>query len=248
MGTKSSQVRPRQLKRLIVESLTAQGFRIRGSEILPPEGLDKKKLRELHALAVQHRIERAKDGLRRHEGRSLQRFAAGAEIDPHRICPRLVEVKPDSEDELLFRYASLHWSVPVSSGYGRRIRFLVIDEQNDKLIGLFGLGDPVFSLADRDRWIGWNKEIRRDKLHHVMDAFILGAVPPYSDLLCGKLVAMLVTSNEVRQAFSGKYRQRRSVIRGRSGHSVRPLFEERGRAKAHSVKRKELYPHTATIN
>ena len=71
MGTKSSHVRSRQLKRLIVESLTAQGFRIRGSEILPPEGLDKKTLRDLHALAVQHRVERAKDGLRRPEGRLL---------------------------------------------------------------------------------------------------------------------------------------------------------------------------------
>jgi hypothetical protein len=128
----------------------------------------------------------------------------------------LVEVQPNTEDELLFRFASLHWSVPVSSGYGRRLRFLVIDSHNDKLIGLFGLGDPVFSLNARDQWVGWDKETRRERLQHVMEAFVLGAVPPYSDLLGGKLVAMLVASNEVRAAFRRKYSQASSVIKGRA--------------------------------
>jgi hypothetical protein len=44
-----------------------------------------------------------------------------------------------------------------------------------------------------------------------MDAFVLGAMPPYSSLLGGKLVAMLATSNEVRTAFQRKY----------SGHHTR---------------------------
>jgi hypothetical protein len=54
----------------------------------------------------------------------------------------------------------------------------VLDRQNDKLIGLFGLGDSVFSLKARDEWIGWNSETRETRLRHVMDAFVLGAVPP----------------------------------------------------------------------
>jgi hypothetical protein len=48
-----------------------------------------------------------------------------------------------------------------------------------------------------------------------VDAFALGAVPPYSFLLCGKLVAMLALSNEVRAAFRRKYEGRTSVIRQR---------------------------------
>jgi len=130
-----------------------------------------------------------------------------------RIRPTLVEVLADSEEELLFRYAALHWAIPVSSGYGRRLRFLVIDEQNEKLIGLIGLGDPVFNLAVRDDWIGWDKEAHRHHLQNVMDAFVLGAVPPYSMLLCGKLVAALVASREIHHAFQRKYGERRSVIR-----------------------------------
>jgi len=46
-----------------------------------------------------------------------------------------------------------------------------------------------------------------------MDAFVLGAVPPYSFLLCGKLVAMLAASDTVRRAFRRKYGGVRSVIR-----------------------------------
>ena len=90
---------------------------------------------------------------------------------------------------------------------------LVIDQSNNKLIGVIGLGDPVFNLAARDSWIGWTKEQRRDQLRNVMDAFILGAVPPYSYLPGGKLVAMLAASNEVRLAFRAKYFNHRSVIR-----------------------------------
>lgn len=198
-----------------MSSLTAQGFRIRGTEVLPPRKLDKPALRRLQATAVRHRIERSTNGLLRHEPELLRQFAEGSRLDPREIRPYLVEVLPDSFDELLFRYAALHWSVPVSSGYGRRIRFLVKDRHNGKLIGLFGLGDPVFSLASRDAWVGWDQRARLERLRNVMDAFVLGSVPPYSSLLCGKLVAMLVASEEVRRAFHRKYHRRDSVIRRR---------------------------------
>lgn len=197
----------------IIQSLRAQGFRVRNGTILPPKELSKERIRELHETAVEHRIERAKDGLFRKETELLQHIASGNEIAPTRISPRLVEVLPDSDEELLFRYASLHWSIPVSSGYGRRLRFLVVDEYNGKLIGLIGLGDPVYSLGPRDDWVGWTIADRRKRLRNVMDAFVLGAVPPYSFLLCGKLVAMLAASDTVRDAFKRKYGGTRSVIR-----------------------------------
>jgi len=203
-----------ELKKKIVASLEAQGFRIHGGKVLPPEDLSKERMRELHETAVQHRRFRAREGLYRKEDMLLRYIASGEEVRPEAISPRLVEVLPDSEEELLFRYASLHWSIPVSSGYGRRLRYLVIDDSSDKLIGLFGLGDPVFSLSARDEWVGWSKEDRKKRLRHVMDAFVLGAVPPYSHLICGKLVALLATSDEVRNRFKSKYGGKESVISG----------------------------------
>lgn len=208
-----SPVNASTLKKQIIRSLRDQGFSIRDGSILLPEELSKERLRELHESAVEHRIVRAKDGLVREEEKLLQRIASGHELVPSKMSPRLVEVAPGSADELLFRYASLHWSIPVSAGYGRRLRFLVIDDHNDKLIGLIGLGDPIYNLGPRDEWIGWTTADRKKRLRHVMDAFVLGAVPPYSYLLGGKLVAMLATSETVRAAFARKYGGENSVIR-----------------------------------
>lgn len=202
-----------QLKAKIEESLERQGYRISNGFIYPPADLDKEKLREMNALAVEHRIATAKAGLFRHESDLLTSFAQGKELVPEKIHPKLIQVESGSRDELLFRYACLHWSIPVSSGYGRRMRFLVLDEENNKLIGLFGLGDPVFNLGVRDKWVGWSKDARAKRLRNVMDAFVLGAVPPYSFLLGGKLICMLLASNEVRLAYAKKYAGKLSRIR-----------------------------------
>jgi hypothetical protein len=217
MEKNGSLLSPEDLRKKLVECLEAQGFIVKDSRITLPPNMDKNMRRALHSLAVKHKVESASPELMRHEDRYLRNIASGREVDPYLIKPILVEVKSGSQEEMLFRYACLHWSIPVSSGYGRRLRFLVYDESNGKLMGLFGLGDPVFSLAERDRWVGWDKETRRLNLASVMDAFVLGAVPPYSMLLCGKLMAMLVASNEVREAFEKKYGERRSLILGRTG-------------------------------
>ena len=203
----------RALRKKVILSLQKQGFIFDGKRITLPDGIDKDGLRQLHKEAVQTRLERSKKGLIRREPRLISYIADGREVDPDKMSPRLAQVEPDTENELLFRYASLHWSIPVSSGYGRRLRFLIFDDSNGKLIGLFGLGDPVFSLAARDEWIGWSKEQRKSRLKHVMDAFVLGAIPPYSYLLCGKLVAMLLASNEVRNAYKKKYQGQVSLIK-----------------------------------
>lgn len=206
-----------RLRAAILRSLRSQGYRVRGGTItLAEECPDKDYLRSLHRLAVKQKRVSAEGGLRRHQDRLLDRIANGAEVEPERVAPRLVEVRSGSDDELLFRYATLMWSIPVSSGYGRRLRFLVIDEGNSKLIGILGLGDPVMALTARDQWVGWTRDGRNERLRRVMDAFVLGAVPPYNRLLCGKLVALLATSSEVQCAFAAKYANSRSRIRGRS--------------------------------
>ncbi len=203
---------PDELKALVIQNLENQGFIINKNKMMPPPMGDKEHLRQLHLYSVEHARLKAKKRMFRYEKRLIQRIAKGSEINVSQMKPRLVAVTPGSHEEWLFRYAALHWSIPVSSGYGRRLRFLVIDEYNEKLIGIIGLGDPVYSLGDRDRWIGWNEETHKEKLHYVMDAFALGAVPPYSNLLCGKLVAMLCASVEVQEAFTTKYQGKKSRI------------------------------------
>ncbi len=202
----------RRLQRDIHRALRAQGFNLVDGLIVPPDPTDKQALRNLHSAAVSHRRSRAADGLRRHERWLPSHLASNTEIDVEAFEPKLVSVERGSMEELLFRWAALHWSIPVSSGYGRRLRLLVVDQANDKLVGLIGLGDPVFALGARDQWVGWDVPTRRRMLHHVADAFVLGAVPPYSHLLAGKLVAMLAMSDEVRSAWRDKYGGRTSLI------------------------------------
>jgi hypothetical protein len=48
-----------------------------------------------------------------------------------------------------------------------------------------------------------------------MDAYVLGAVPPYSQLLTGKLIALAIVTNEVREAFRARYSNRKTIISGK---------------------------------
>jgi hypothetical protein len=202
----------RSLRRAIQRSLRKQGYNLINGAIEIAGEHTKENLRKLNSVAIQHRLATAQLSLWRHEDRLIKYIANGEEISPQLVTPRLMRVTPNSEEELLFRYASLHWSIPVSSGYGRRLRFLIFDDSNGKLIGLFGLSDPVYSLSARDEWIGWTPNLKRERLYHVMDAYVLGAVPPYSSLLCGKLVALMALSNEVRAAFRRRYSHRETLI------------------------------------
>ena len=180
----------------------------------PDTPLTKDQVRHVHRL---HR-QAARDRILRALGNRLDALKAeiadGVEIDPAVIQPHLVLVRSGTPESDLFRFATLQWSIPVSQGYGRRLRFLVKDRANDKLIGLFALGDPVFNLRARDAWIGWDQAGRRERLVNVMDAYVVGAVPPYSMLLGGKLVTSLMASKEVGEIFEERYGNRKGTISG----------------------------------
>jgi hypothetical protein len=205
----------KKLRSAIRRSLRAQGFRIEGNRVSFRQRRDKRSIRKRHEHAVEKRIALAESALVKDESKLLAFIASGREVDPQKIKPRLVQVESDTLESKMFRYACLHWSIPISDGYGRRLRFLIFDESNGKLIGLFGLGDPVYAIKARDQWIGWDSSAKAARLYHVMDAYVLGAVPPYSHLLAGKLVALAATCDEVRKAFAERYGNRVSVISGR---------------------------------
>jgi hypothetical protein len=95
----------------------------------------------------------------------------------------------------------------------------VWDRSNGKLIGLIGLGDPVFNLRARDDLIGWNVTQRTEQLVNLMDAYVLGAVPPYNFLLCGKMIACLIRTKEVRDHFSRKYNSTKGIISNQRKHA-----------------------------
>lgn len=178
--------------------------------------LSKDDIRAIHGFHREAARERILRALGRKAARFLEYIANGDEVSPREIRPELVEAKSGTRRGDLFRFATLIWSVPASQGYGRRLRYLVMDKANGKLMGVFALGDPVFNLRARDNWIRWNQAERRERLVNVMDAYVVGAVPPYSALLGGKTVASLMASKEVADMFERRYGgDRAGVISGK---------------------------------
>ena len=200
------------LKKAVHQHLLGLGFSKNCKGYFVDAELTKQKIRELHSAQRREVLQRNLPFIRSHGTELIDYFATGLQVNPHLIEPQLVEVLPGSLEARLFRLACLLWSIPVSQGFGRRLRFLVRDRQNGCLIGVFAIGDPVFNLAARDDWVGWTYIDRRERLVHVMDAFVVGAVPPYSQLIAGKLVAALMASAEVQQAYERKYIGRKAVI------------------------------------
>lgn len=203
------------LRARVVGELEDAGFVMRtdGLLSLPTSAVDdvKQVARELHQVHRRSVLEKSARFVDRWEDKLIDEFADGSEVVPGAISPRVVPVTTERESAL-FRLASLRWSVPVSAGYGRRTRFLVYDEAIGKLMGIFALGDPVFNLAVRDRLIGWTTEDRRQRLYNVFDAYVLGAVEPYRQLIGGKLIASLSTADETASHLIEKYTGTVTVI------------------------------------
>lgn len=201
-----------RLKRRVKNELAAYKFSVQRGSIVKPALDTKSEVREFHSPARHEKYEANRKFVEENEQALIEDFADGEDINVKELWPKLEVVESETESGDLFRFATLLWSVPVSEGFGRRVRFLVRDEHTDKLLGLFALGDPVFNLSCRDDWIGWNHFDREKRLYNVMDIFVLGAVPPFSMLLGGKLVAMIAASNEVRRVIERRYEDAKTVI------------------------------------
>ena len=83
-------------------------------------------------------------------------------------------------------------------------------------MGLIAIGDPVFNLSVRDTLIGWDANDRRERLVNVMDAYVLGALPPYNALLGGKMVACLIRTQQIYDEFTRTYGSTSGIISGKA--------------------------------
>jgi len=206
----------KKLRRSLLRLLREQGFTLGRQYELKARGSSKKSVRAVHAHFRKDRLLEEKEYVREWYPRISHYFASGTDIDPQRIDPYPVLVQKNEEHAALFRIASLWWSIPVSRGYGRRFRILIFDRSNGKLFGLLALTDPVFNLKTRDAWIGWDVRMRENRLSHVMDACVLGAVPPYNNLLGAKFISLLAASDFTRKLFKRRYGNKKSIIRKRN--------------------------------
>lgn len=161
----------------------------------------------------------------RHEPFVLDQLANGRDIRPEQIDPLLEECTTE-EQHGLFRYCRFMGSLPYSDYVGRRIRFLIRDNSlpNKPVMGIAAIGSSLIQVSARDKWIGWidengsgkkHRSIKKSRIGNIMDLFVAMAVPPYNELLVGKLICYMMVSNEVRDIFRRKYRGRKTVLLGK---------------------------------
>ena len=168
--------------------------------------------RSLHLPAVQAQLAQSLDWTRRTYPKFADYFANGSDVKLDAVCPMLIEVtEPWHAD--LFRLARLTWSLPFTKGYGRRLRFLVMDASSNKLMGILGLQSPPLDFPARDILFDYPQGHKVELVNQTMDIYTLGAVPPYGRLIAGKLVALAAITDEVRSAYERKYQSRVTELR-----------------------------------
>lgn len=179
------------------------------------QGDRKEYLQDLHRAAKAKTAEVNSRELIRLLARRNSYFRNGSLVTPSRIRPRLMLVEARTVWEDLFKICRAYWSMPYSKGYGRRLRFVVFDEEHEAVIGIIGLQSPPADLACRDKLFSYPKGRKLEYVNCMLDAYTIGAVPPYTHLLGGKLVASLVASADVRKAYWRAYANKRTLLDGK---------------------------------
>ena len=196
-----------ELRRRIISNLEAQGFVIDGKRLYHPavESNDKDAIRRMRFQSCQHLIEKLRPTLYYRETEILEQFADGRDVVPERIEPQLVPAPRDSLENDIIKYIRLSIAVPSEEQPRRSHRFIVRDFQNGKVIGALVVGTALFFQGDRDFWIGWDIPQKRKGMRYIAEGWTLVSIPPYSQLMGGKLMALLSVCNEVRDDYCRVY-------------------------------------------
>ena len=195
----------KDLRKKILISLNDQGFAVNGH--ITPAYLNKLHYKEIHKHSRKEQISLQKNFLVKNLPIVEKYLLNGSDIDPRNISLELKLVEENSEENILFRWWNLMWwSIPFQRAYGRQMRFLVWDKTHNAPFGLIGLQSPILRMSVRDKYLNVRNEDLDTLINKSMQAQRLGALPPYNDLLGGKMVALTLASNELRKLYEVKYR------------------------------------------
>lgn len=182
--------------------------------LLPVESDEKDYYRRLHENSRAEAIKAHKPWIERQWPQLRSVFADPRNLQAERVKPRLV-LATTQRDRDIFRLAQLTWSLPFSAGYGRRMNYLIWDEEHDALMGVLGLQSPPLALPARDRRYPMAYEDKPVLVNQMMDGYVVGALPPYADLLGGKLAVLAAASSDVRLDYEQRYSERETRIKRR---------------------------------
>ena len=203
------------LRRKIFRALKAQGFKI-NPHIRPAEA-SKEHYRMVQSMARQEQLSLHHNFLEDFFPLAMRYCKDGKDIVPENISLELRLVQPRSFEEEMFRWWNfVWWSIPYQHPYGRQMRFFLWDKTHDAPFGLILLQSPVLRMSVRDNYLGLPKDEIDIWVNKSMSAQRVGALPPYNELLGGKMVALALTSNEIRDAYRQKYDGKITMMKKRT--------------------------------
>lgn len=202
------------LKLKIMNSLIEQGFSLNGH--IKPDNFSKIYLRKLHEHSKNEQVKLHGKFIQEGFKTVLNYAINGNDIDPDKIDLELIEVKEGTKENIIFKWWNLvWWSVPYQKAYGRQMRFILWDKGHNAPFGLIGLQSPILKMAVRDRYLNIPKEDLDIWINRSMQAQRLGALPPYNQLLGGKMTALSLTSNDIVDTYKKKYENFVTILKNR---------------------------------
>ncbi|HCY76131.1 MAG TPA: hypothetical protein DHV28_09445 [Ignavibacteriales bacterium] len=193
--------------------------------LLPPDFYDKDTIRKSMAFKRDEIITKHRSWIDKNIEYARLNLASGTDVITSKINP-IIEVCETEKQHRLFKIFRYYWSSPYSEYVGRRIKLIIRDGAlpNNPVIGIAALGSPIIHIPERDEFIGWDKETRTKNLIYTMDAYIIGALPPYNYLLGGKLISYVLASNEVREIYRKKYKDQITLKENRKADKLVGIF------------------------
>lgn len=200
-------------------------FKTNQITIRPPQFYDKQIIKSSMEIKRQEAIFKKRAWIDNHIELARRNMADGNEVWQSTIIPE-IEICQTQRQFDIFRIFRYYWSSPYSEYVGRRIKLIIRDSglPDKPVIGIAALGSSIIHIPDRDKWIGWDKPTRTNNLIYTMDAYVLGALPPYNHLLGGKLISYIIASNEVREIFQQKYKNAVTNIAKRTANNIACIF------------------------
>jgi hypothetical protein len=210
----------------LTRDLIRLGWRLKSNshkafELAPPAMYDKNVVRNAMSYSRNEAIERKHAWIKEHIELGRANLALGENVLKSEIVPK-IEVCETTEQHNIFRILRYFWSSPSSDYIGRRIRLLIRDDgiKGSPVIGIAALGSSIIHIPDRDKWIGWDTKTRSQRIIYMMDAYVIGALPPYNYLLGGKLISYIIASNEIRDYYMAKYKNFTTIINKRKANDL----------------------------
>lgn len=201
-----------ELRNRIIESLNSQGFAI--NPHLRPKNNEKDTLKRINRQKRKEQLILHKKFLIKNITEVKKYTISGKELNPKRIDLELIEVKPDSfYSKLFFWWNLVWWSIPYDRPIGRQMRFMLWDKHHNSPFGLFCLQSPPLRSAVRDKFLDLDNRNIDYWINQSLYGQRIGALPPYNNLLGGKMVTLSLTSNEVRRLYAKKYRNKETLLK-----------------------------------